>query len=380
MTDALPEIHGVCPARFAGVRDAFARNFSQAPEGLDELGARFTVRRDGEVLVDLWAGHADTARTRPFTDTTLTPVFSTGKAVMALMVAWAVERGPLDYEAPVAALWPAFGQAGKAGITLGQMMSHQAGLAGFSPAVEPTIWFEPQQVLDALCRQAPLWQPGTASGYHPITIGYLAGELFRLADGRSMGQALKQAFADPAGLDLWLGLPDSEHDRVAQMRKPASAPDLGALDAIKTAAFLDKGSAPAGRGSADWRRMEIPSANIHATAPALASLLELALGREVGGQTLSQTTRRALMGERIQGPDRVLPFTLSWAAGLMRNAGLNIFGPHDDTVGHCGWGGSCAFADPVTGISAAYVMTRQSPRLLGDPRAVRLVEALYAAL
>ena len=375
-----PEIHGTCPDRFSGVRDAFVRNFTDGPEGLDEVGARFTVCRAGETLVDLWAGHADTARTRPFTEATLAPVFSTGKAVMALMIGWAVERGLLDYEAPVAAIWPEFGQAGKADLTLAQLMSHQAGLSGLSPSIDPTLWFEPEKILEALCRQAPLWAPGTASGYHPITIGYLAGEVFRRADGRTMGQALKQDFADPAGLDLWLGLPEAEHDRVAQMKKPTSAPDLGVIDAVKTAAFLDKGSAPAGRGSAEWRKMEIPSANMHATAGALARMLTLALPDGLAGKALSEATRTALMRERISGPDRVLPFTLSWAAGFMRNEGVNIFGPDPETVGHCGWGGSCAFADPATGVTAAYVMTRQSPHLIGDPRPTALIKALYAAL
>jgi CubicO group peptidase (beta-lactamase class C family) len=381
MTD-LPDIHGVCPDRFTAVRDAFAANFTDAPEGLDEQGARFSVCIGGEPVIDLWGGHADPARTEPFTDATLTPVFSTGKAVMALMIATCVERGLLAYEVPVAAYWPDFGQAGKDGITVGQLMSHQAGLSGFSEAADPTIWFDREAVLARLCAQAPMWPPGTASGYHPITIGYLAGELFRLVDGRTMGTALAGDFADPFDLDLWIGLPGSEHDRVARMRKPTAAPDLGTIDAIKTAAFLDRGSAPGGRGSSDWRQMEIPSANMHATAAGLARVLTpFATGGLLDGQTilspavLAQATR-----ERIHGPDKVLPFTISWAAGLMRNAGLDIFGPNPDTVGHCGWGGSCAFADPATGISAAYVMTRQSPHLLGDPRALRLVEALYAAI
>ena len=316
MTD-LPDIHGPCPDRFAAVKDAFAANFTDAPEGLNELGARFSVCIGGEPVVDLWAGHADTAKTTPFTDATLAPVFSTGKAV-----------------------------------------------------------------LDRLCAQAPMWEPGTASGYHPITIGYLAGELFRLVDGRSMGTALAGDFADPFDLDLWIGLPESEHDRVAQMRKPTAAPDLGTIDAIKTAAFLDRGSAPGGRGSSEWRQLEIPSANMHATAAGLARMLTpLATGGTLDGQTLlSEAVLAQATRERIHGPDRVLPFDISWGAGFTRNAGLDIFGPNPAAVGHCGWGGSCAFADPATGISAAYVMTRQSPHLLGDPRALRLIAALYSAV
>lgn len=379
---ALPDIQGVCPPRFAAVKDAFAANFIDAPEGLDELAARFSVVVDGETAIDLWAGSADTARTALFTADTLVPVFSTGKAVMALMIAACVDRGFASYEDRVADIWPAFAAAGKGELTLGQLMSHQSGLPGFSPGVEPSIWFDPQGVLDRLAAQAPMWPPGTASGYHPITIGYLAGEVFRILDGRSMGAALREDLAEPFGLDLWIGLPEAEHGRVAQLRKPTAAPDLGPLDAIKQAAFLDRGSAPGGRGSADWRMAEIPSANLHGTALALARAMSIvAMGGTLDGRAvLSPETLEQAMRERIRGQDKVLPFVMSWAAGFTRNAGLDIFGPNPDAVGHCGWGGSCAFADPKARVSAAYVMTRQSPHLIGDPRALRLISALYSAL
>lgn len=372
------DIHGLIPDRFVAVRDAFAANFTDAPEGLDELAARFSVCIDGETVLDLWAGHADAAKTQPFTDRTLVPVFSTGKAVMSLLIATAVERGLLDYDIPVSTYWPAFGQAGKDRLTVGQLMSHQSGLPGFSDGVEPTIWFDRQAVLDALCAQAPMWPPGSASGYHPITIGYLAGELFRIVDGRTMGAALRQDFP---GLDLWIGLPETEHGRVAQLRKPSAAPDLGVIDAIKRAAFLDRGSAPGGRGSTEWRMAEIPSANLHGTALDLARILTVMTdGTFENRRVLSETTLDAARRERIYGQDKVLPFVMGWAAGWTMNRGLNVFGPNDGALGHCGWGGSCAFADPTTGVSAAYVMTRQSPHLIGDPRALRLIDALYAAL
>lgn len=376
------DIHGVCPPRFAAVKDAFAANFTAAPEGLNEQAARFSVCIDGEVAVDLWAGWADAAKTRPFGEQTLTPVFSTGKAVMALLIATCVERGLLDYDTPVATYWPAFGQAGKDQITVAQMMSHQAGLPGFSEPADPAIWFDREAALARLSAQAPMWPPGTGSGYHPITIGLLAGELFRLVDGRSMGTALREDFAGPDDLDLWIGLPEAEHDRVAQMRKPAAPPDLGVIDAIKRAAFLDAGSAPAGRGSTAWRTMELPSANLHGTARDLARIVGVfANGGMLDGRTvLSADVLAAATRERVRGLDKVVPFHISWAAGLMRNEGLEVFGPNDGTVGHYGWGGSCAFADPAAKVSGAYVMTRQSPHLLGDPRAVRLIEALYAGV
>jgi len=373
------DISGLCPDRFSAVKDAFAANFTDAPEGLNELGARFSVCVEGEVVVDLWAGHADVARSQPFTDRTLAPVYSTGKAAMALLMATAVERGRLNYDQRVSELWPAFAQNGKDEVTVAQLLSHQAGLAGFSEAVDPAFWADRQAVVDRLAAQAPMWPPGTASGYHPITVGYLADEVFRLAEGRSLGRALKQDFPE---LDLWIGLPETEHGRVAETRKPTAPAQLGELDAIKRTAFFNKGSAPGPRESTEWRMAEIPSANLHGTARDLAGIMAVVAGdgHFEGRPVLSASVLADATRERIHGPDRVLPFTMSWAAGFTRNKGLNIFGPNPDAVGHCGWGGSCVLADPKARVSAAYVMTRQSSHLIGDPRAVRLIEALYGAL
>lgn len=374
----MAEITGICPPEFTRVRDRFAAHFDQG----EELGARFTVCQDGEVVLDLMGGFADTAGTIPFGPQTLTPIFSTTKAVMALMIARLVDQGLITYDTRVAEVWPDFAQAGKGEVSLARLMSHQAGLPGFVPPAEPEIWFDPPAVCERLAAQAPLWPLGTGSGYHPITIGYLAGEVFRRLDGRSLGTALREDITGPQGLDLWIGLPDAEHGRVAQMRKPPAAPDLGPIDAIKRAAFLDKGSAPGGRGSADWRRMEIPSANGHATADALARLMSVIAGDgRLGEQAvLSFPTLTGLMAERVRGPDKVLPFDLIWAAGLMRNTGSNGLGPGPQAVGHYGWGGSMAMADPERGLSLAYVMNKQSVHLVADPRPVALIAALYDSL
>lgn len=374
----MTEIHGPCPDRFAAVREQFRRHFDAG----EELGARFAACVGGELVIDLRGGWADVARTVPFGPDTLTPVFSTTKAVTAVMMARLVDQGRLAYEQTVASVWPEFGQAGKDGVTVAQLLSHQAGLPGFAEPAEPGVWFDPPAVLARLAAQAPMWPLGQGQGYHPITVGYLAGEVFRRVDGRTLGAALRQDLAEPLGLDLWIGLPDSEHGRCAQMRKPPAAPYLGEIDSIRRAAFLDRGSAPGGRGSAEWRRLEIPSANGHATAPALARLMVAVAGDGTvdGRRVLRPATIAELTAERTRGPDRVLPFDLSWAAGLLRNETSGVFGPGRQAVGHYGWGGSMAMADPETGISAAYVMNRQSVHLVGDPRPVALLEALYAAL
>lgn len=372
------EIHGVCPDRFAGVREAFAANF----ESGQELGARFCLVEAGEVAVDLWAGFADRQRTRPFDECTLTAVFSTTKAVASLLIARLVDAGKLDYGQRVAEVWPQFGQAGKQDVTVEQVMSHQAGLSGFPDEMDPALWFDWDAVCAKLAAMAPLWPPGGASGYHPITFGYLAGEIFRRVDGRTMGTALREDLAGPFDLDLWIGLPDAEHGRVADLQRPNGLPDFGEINAATKAAFLTPWSSPGGRGQAEWRRIEIPSANGHATAPALARLMgALANDGWLDGETiLSPALIAEASRERIRGQDLVLPFVMSWGAGFMRNSAVKVWGPGEATFGHSGWGGSCAFADPQTRLAGAYVMNKQSTDLIGDARARRLIEAAYAAL
>ncbi len=371
-------ISGACPPRFSAVRDAFQANFAEG----SELGARFAVALDGEVVIDLMGGFADRAGARPFGERTLAPLFSTTKAVTALMIARLVGQGRLDYGQPVADVWPEFAQAGKAEITVEQCLSHQDGLSGFVEPIDPALWFDWDAICARLAAMAPLWPPGTASGYHAITYGYIAGEIFRRVDGRSLGTALQEDVSGPLGLDLWIGLPQSEHSRVAEMQRPPAAPDLGPLSDLRRAAFLQPWSQPPSRDVARWRQAEIPSANGHSTAAALARLMAaFACDGEAGwDHVLAPGVASQAMRERIWGPDLVLPFTLSWGAGLLRNRGLGVYGPGESAAGHSGWGGSCVLADPDRRLSAAYVMNRQSVHLIGDPRPIRLIEALYAAL
>ncbi len=375
MTDA--GVRGLCPPRFAAVARAFAANFE---EGL-ELGARFALAVDGEIVIDLIGGWVDKAETRPFNERTLTPLFSTTKAIASFMIARLVGEGRLAYDRRVADLWPEFGAAGKASLTVEQILSHQGGLAGLEGPMAPADWFDWDGVCERLAAMAPLWPPGSASGYHPVTFGYLAGEIFRRVDGRTLGRALREDIAGPLGLDVWIGLPDAEHARCAQVRRPPAMPDLGPITEIKRLAFLTKWAAPGGRGQAAWRRAEIPSANGHATASALARLMAaLACNGQIGdARVLPSGVAAEAARERVFGPDLVLPCEMSWGTGFMRNRGLGIYGRGAQAFGHSGWGGSCAFADPELGVSGAYVMNRQSAELIADPRARRLIDAAYAA-
>lgn len=372
------EVSGFCPTRFGPVRDQFAAHFAQDLE----LGARFTLVEAGEVVLDIWAGSADRKGAVPWDEATLAPVFSVTKAVAAVMIARLVEAGRLDYGQAVASVWPEFAQAGKADVTVEQVISHQAGLPGFPDPIDPGLWVDWDAVCARLAAMAPMWPPGSASGYHPVTVGYLVGEIFRRVDGRTIGSAFREDIGIPFGLDLWIGLPEGAEARMADLQRPTAMPEFGEINDATRAAFLAPWSSAAGKAAADYRRMEVPSTNGYATAEALARLMGgLANGGWLeGGEILSPALIAEAARERIRGQDLVLPFDMSWGAGFMRNAPNFPWGPGVETFGHAGWGGACAFADPQARLGGAYVMNRQGAALMGDARPRRLIEAAYRAL
>ena len=222
--------------------------------------------------------------------------------------------------------------------------------------------------------------PGTASGYHPLTWGYIIGELVVRAAGRSLGTILREDVCKPLGIDFQIGTPESEHARCAEMKKPTRAGEFGEITPPRKAAFFTKWAAPV-RGSTQWRKIEIPSANGHGTALGVARLYELyATGGLIGGsRVLSQEAFDALTKRRWKGDDLVLPFNIDWRTGIIGNSN-RIYGPNPEAFGHSGMGGSCGFGDPVAGVSVGYVMNKQSHHIMGDPRSLALIDALYACL
>jgi CubicO group peptidase (beta-lactamase class C family) len=373
-------IQGQVAPGFEPVREVFEANFAER----GEIGAGFAVIQDGETLVDLWGGHADRKAATPWTRDTIVPVFSTGKAVTALVVAWLVDQGRLDYDAPVAEIWPEFAEAGKDQVTLAQLLSHQAGLPGYTQEMAPSDWFDRDLMEARFAAMAPMWPLGEGTGYHPISFGVLVDAIVRRADaqGRSVGALLKQEIAGPRAIDFQIGVPESDHARAAEHVLPPRAPDLGEITAETKAAFLKPWSTPGRRGTAAWRSAELPAANGHGTAQAIARLMApFATGGLLdGARFLSRETIAAATKNRVSGPDRVLPFDLAYAAGVMINRNSGYWGPEPATLGHYGFGGSCAFADPERGLSGSYVMNRQMDVLVGDARAESLINAAYGCL
>lgn len=374
MTD--DPISGFVASGFEPVQEAFEANFAEDTE----LGAGFAAYIDHQLIVDLRGGYADRRKEKVWDEKTIVPIYSTTKPIAALTLAHVIDALPAGYETLVADVWPEFGANGKDQVTIAQMVSHQAGLPGFVDPVDPGLWLDPPACAAALAPLAPLWAPGTAHGYHPLSWGYLIGELVQQIAGRSVGAILRDDIAGPAGLDFQIGTPAPDHDRVAEIMRPRALPELGEINDATRTAFLTKWSSP-DRGGAIWREIEIPSANGIGTAGAVAQLYgTYAHGGVLNGErVISEAAFDALTQSRVKGQDLVLPFITEFAAGVMRN-NLRLYGPNPNTLCHSGWGGSLALGDPDRGLSAAYIMNRQSNSLQADPRATRLVQALYGCL
>lgn len=370
------EVSGHCAPKFARVRDAFAENLAAR----DEIGAAFALVVDGETVVDLWGGWKDAARSRPWERDTLVNVWSSTKGVNATCFAMLVDRGLIRYTDKVSRWWPEFAAAGKAEVTIGELLSHQAGVCGFTTPAQVEDLYAGEGAAARLAAQAPIWPVGTASGYHAISIGILSAALFRRIEGRSIAQFVAEEIAGPRGLDLSIGLSAANFDRAAEMAAPPGmgSSSIGALNAAQVAALTNPSLDPHLPNTPAWRAAELPSANGFSNARALASLYGLLLPEAasplIGGAAVAEAAT-----PRIEGEDLVLGLFARWGAGFLVNSEA-LYGPHDRTFGHSGWGGSFGFADPEAGLAMSYTMNRMSEQLRGDPRAMALIEATYASL
>ena len=373
-------IEGEVAAGFEPVRAAFADNFSR-PGDFGEVGAALAVYRRGRCVVDLWGGHADRARSRPWTQDTLVNVWSATKAATATAIARLVDRGLIAYTDPVAEVWPEYAQAGKAATTIGQVMSHQAGLPGF---VEPTRLedlYDWAGCVGKLERQAPAWAPGTETSYHAMTFGFLAGEIVRRVAGVSAGAYIAREIAGPLAADLFVGLPEALEPRVAETlgpKRPPTRPAVPQSD-IARSALINPSTGPGAPNRRAWRAAEIPAANGQASAQGLARLYAALAGggvlegvRILSPETLAQMTAPAAqMGRR----DQFLGFVDCWGMGVMLNSS-GLYGPNPHSFGHSGWGGSFGCADPSAALAIGYVCNQMGPDLTDDPRAAGLLAAV----
>jgi len=379
-------IGGRCAEGFEPVHAAFAANFVEP----GEVGASVAAVVDGRTVVDLWGGVADPHTGRRWEGQTPALVYSTTKGMTAVCALLLWERGALDIDAPVAEVWPEFAAAGKGQITMRHLLSHQGGLPVFDEPVTFEECHDPDLVSARLAAQAPRWEPGTAHGYHPLTFGWLVGEVVRRVAGRSVGGVLAEEVAGPLGLDTWIGLPPDRETDVAMLiagRLELATTDPSDPSMAFLAAILDVDSLtfrafanPPGQfdvesfNAPELHRAEWPAANGITTARSLARLYgELACDRVLSSATLDEASR-----PQVAGTDRVLAVGTAFGLGFSLPSESVVHAP--GAFGHEGAGGSVGFADRRHGVGFGYVMNQLTASLGSDRRARRLVEALYACL
>jgi CubicO group peptidase (beta-lactamase class C family) len=374
-------VHGECDAAFQEVRDAFAANFAA---GL-ELGASLCIEVDGRRVVDLWGGWLDAERTHPWTRDSIACVFSCTKGLAAIVLLQLVERGAVDLDAPVARYWPEFAAAGKGELPVRYLLTHEAGLSAIERPMPFGSLSDWDAMVDALARQEPWWEPGTAHGYHGVTFGHLVGEVARRADGRTIGTLLRDEVTGPLGIDCFLGLPAAEDSRTATM---VLAPIEGDTffsrwgpDSLGPKSFGNPPDCndPAHTNTRAFRAAEIPAANAHANARALARVYSAVAQGELVSTDLVQEAGRV----HVDGPDIVMEQPTRFGLGFeitLPEADFS-FGPGARTFGHNGSGGSLGSIDPDANVAFGYVMNRMMwTERRDDPRWPSIFDALYAVI
>ncbi|MDT0574401.1 serine hydrolase domain-containing protein [Streptomyces sp. DSM 3412] len=388
------DVNGTVAEGFEPVRTAFVRNF----EALGERGAAVVVYRHGRRVVDLWAGTRDVDGTEPWQRDTAQIVRSATKGVAAAVALMLAERAELDLDAPVGRYWPEFKAHGKDGVLVRQVLNHRAGLPVLDHPLTPAEALDPRRGPTALVAQAPVWEPGTAHGYHPLTYGWLLDELVRRVTGRGTGEWIASDIAAPLGLagELWLGLPDSvaATGRVGRAGRLAAAPEpTGGLrvrakrsvteayddpDSLTRRAFAAITPFPDQNDPA-YRASALPATNGIATADGLARFYAALVGEVDGVRLFGPATLAAARAEESSGPDRVLVVNTRFGLGYMlHGAASPLLAP--TSFGHPGRGGPLGFADPESGIAFGYVTNGYRKTVTADPRAQALVAAVRAAL
>ena len=383
------KVEGTCDPKFNRVKDVFVENF----EKRNEVGAAAAVMLDGKSVVDIWAGHADREKTRPWTRDTLVNVYSTTKGVTAICAHRLADKGLLDIDAPVAKYWPEFAQAGKEKLPVRYLLSHKAGMAAVRKPLDDDALFNWNKMTMALAEQEPWWEPGTKHGYHALTFGYLVGEIIRRITGKTPGTYLREEIAGPLGLDLHIGLDAKDDARTGDMiPMPPPGPGEPNLfaevmknpESVAFKAFMNppNGMRPGMVNTREWRAAEIPAANGHTTARSLAKLYgALARGGELDGvRVMSKEQVAQCSIEQSSGPDALLVINTRFSLGFMMSQPGASLGPNAKSFGHPGAGGSLGYADPEAKIGFGYTMNKMHASLLIDPRATALIDAVYASM
>jgi CubicO group peptidase (beta-lactamase class C family) len=386
---SMSDLNGWTAPGFEGVRAAFEGNFAEGRE----IGAAFSAYHRGRKVVDLWGGIADEATGRPWEEDTIVLVFSTTKGMTAVCANKLAQEGALDVDAPVAKYWPEFAAGGKENVPVSFLLSHQVGLAWVDGAMtlEDALAWDP--VVNALAAQEPHWEPGSQHGYHATTYGWLVGEVIRRITGKSVGTYLREEVAAPLGLDLWLGLPESEDPRAASLTSMIDESQLDENARALVAQFMGPDtmlgkalSAPGGALTQDvWnsrevRAAEIPAASGVSDARSIARMYAACIDEVDGVRLLTPDQLKKATTQQTSGPNVILMgLDIQFGLGFMlRSSLIPLGGPQ--SFGHFGAGGSMGWADPDAEFAFGYVMNKMDMGLAGDTRTSNLVNACYDAL
>jgi len=379
MSEPAASVEGCCTPLFEPLRQLFR----ELIESGQDLGASLAVTVDGEFALDLWGGWADEARTRRWQRDTITNVFSTTKTMIALTALVLVERGQLDFDVPVARYWPEFAAAGKAGVLVRHILSHTSGLSGWDQPLSLEDLYDWDRCTALLAAQKPWWTPGTASGYHPQTIGFLVGEVVRRITGRRFGRFFAEEIAGPLGADFHIGLARSEFARVSNVVPwPVTNDVTGGADASSVSY---KTNSNAGLKdlrdvwSDAWRQADLPAANGHGNARSVARLQTVvANGGAVGGlRLLSPRTIARIFEVQADGRDLVIgaPMKMGIGYGLPQRETLPFI-PDRRICLWGGAGGSMVIIDVDRRMTLAYIMNKMVPELV-CPNITALATCFY---
>ena len=373
-------IQGEVTPGWEGVVDAFRNNFLSG----EEVGASACVWHEGRKKVDLWGGYREETCSTPWSRDTLVNGMSSTKPVAAVCFHMLVDRGQVSYDDPIDRHWPEFAQNGKAGYPIRYILDHRIGLPLIPQSMWPNKLFDWDAMVAALAAEPPLWEPGTNAGYHVRTYGFLLGEVFRRIEGRTIGQFLRDEISVPFDLDYWIGLPSSEHGRVAEFISETKGTIYDA--ALDQQSLLARASPAVPRemfNSPAWMSAELPASNGHGNARSLSQFYAiLANGGAMNGRVLlSPETLRAATTVQHEIHEIVMDRTYRQALGFLKSSPpIVVMGPEPEAFGHQGAGGALGFGDPVNKVGFAYLQNKMHTRRENGPRAKRLIDATYAAL
>jgi len=375
----MADIHGTNEPAFEGVRDALAANLDSGAD----VGASVAVVVDGTTVVDVWGGYTDEARTQPWERDTIINVWSTTKTMSFLCALILADRGEIDFYAPVARYWPEFKEGGKEGVEVRHLMAHTAGLSGWQEPMQPDDLYDWDKATSLLAAQEPWWEPGTASGYHAITQGYLIGEVVRRVTGQTIGQFFADEIAGPLDADFHIGT-GAEHDaRVARVIPPPPLPVEGLdPDSIAVRTLTNPPLSAEQSWEVAWRRAEIPAAGGHGNARSVARVQStLALGGEVDGvRLLSEAGCARVFDEQSYNPDLVLTVPIRFGIGYGLNSADTPLSPNERACFWGGWGGSLIVIDYDARMVISYVMNKMGEGTVGDFRGAAIGAAAYQGL